>query len=235
MDTILITGGTGGLGATVTLALLDHGYRCLVPYSNIASAQKLRETVAQPRQDRIILFEADLLREEGMQAVDKRAEQYGNLYGLVHLLGGVRSFHPVSRTATEDWDFLMNVNLRSFFLAARLAMMHFERTLRGRIVSIGAMASVKPSAGQSAYGVAKAGVAALTKILADEGRAMNVTANCIAPGIIRTAANLSWASEEETTGWVTPDEIAAMIVYLLGDAAAGVNGSVLHMFGGMNV
>ncbi|MFA6235066.1 MAG: SDR family oxidoreductase, partial [Bacteroidota bacterium] len=129
---------------------------------------------------------------------------------------------------------LINLNLRSLFLFSRLIMGHFRERGIGRIVTIGAMAAVKPAADQAGYGVSKAGVSALTKILADEGRAFGVTANCILPSVIKTGANLSWGSKEEVAKWVTPAEIAATIAYLLAEESSGVNGSDIRLFGKLN-
>jgi NAD(P)-dependent dehydrogenase (short-subunit alcohol dehydrogenase family) len=83
--------------------------------------------------------------------------------------------------------------------------------------------------------VSKAGVSALTKILADEGRAFGVTANCILPSIIKTDANLAWGSEDDAETWISPEEIAASVCYLLSSKASGVNGSDIRLFGGMNI
>ena len=235
MKSVLITGGTGGLGSAVTLRLVSEGFRCIVPYRNEEEAQKLRARVAPQQRDQMFLFQADLVSEDGVTAAFETAAGMGRIYALVHLLGGVRGFQPVSETSMDDWDFLIELNLRSFFLSSRLAMQHFLGAGEGRIVSVGAMASVKPAANQAGYGVAKAGVSALTKILADEGRAMGVTANCILPGIIRTEANLGWGNEDDAKKWVTPEQIAGTIAYLLSEGAAGVNGSDIRLFGGLNV
>jgi NAD(P)-dependent dehydrogenase (short-subunit alcohol dehydrogenase family) len=235
MDNILVTGGSGALGAVVTTTLIREGYGCIVPYRNIESAQQLRARVVPQQRDQLLLIEANMSIPEDVAQVFEAALSFGELYGLVHLIGGIRGFQPVHATPIEEWNDLMTMNLSSFFLSARLAMAIFERAKRGRIVSISAMGGLKPSANQTGYGVSKAGVIALSKILADEGRAFGVTANCIAPGIIRTPANLSWGSVSETASWVSPEEIAAAVVYFLCSEAASVNGSVLQLFGGLNV
>jgi NAD(P)-dependent dehydrogenase (short-subunit alcohol dehydrogenase family) len=235
MKSVLITGGTGGLGSEVTLRLISEGYRCSVPYRSQEEAQNLRARVVPQQRDQLFLFESDLSTETGMQAAFDAAAGMGPLHALVHLMGGVRGFQPIDETSVEDWDFLMNLNLRSYFLATRLAMKHFRESGAGRIVGIGAMASLKPGAKQAGYGVAKAGVSALTKILADEGREFGVTANCIIPSVIYTEANLEWGSEEEAKKWVTPAQIAGTVVYLLGDGAAAVNGSDIRLFAGLNL
>ncbi len=235
MKTVLITGGSGGLGTAVTLRLIEDGYHCVVPYRSVEEAQRLRAHIAPQQRDQLLLLEADLMKDDEVVRVVETASSQNDLHGFVHLLGGIRGFQPIDETSVEDWDFLLSLNLRSLFLFSRLIMKEFRARESGRIVTIGAMASVKPAASQAGYGVAKAGVSALTKILADEGRAFGVTANCILPSIIKTEANLSWGSEEDVPKWVTPGEIASTISHLLHPESAGVNGSEIRLFGQLNI
>lgn len=235
MKSILVTGGTGALGSIVTRRLIGDGYRCVVPYRNEKEAQELRAQLAPQQRDQLFLLEADLLSDDEIERVFDAASAHGELYGFVHLLGGIRGFQSIADTPIEDWDFLMNLNLRPLFLFSRLVMHHFREHGGGRIVTIGAMAAVKPAANQAGDGVSKAGVSALTKILADEGRSFGVTANCILPSVIKTDANLSWGSEEDVAKWVTPAEIAGTIAYLLAEEASGVNGSDIRLFGKLGV
>jgi len=235
MKSILIPGGTGGLGGSVTLRLIHEGYHCIVPYRSTEEAQHLRARLAPQQRDQLLLLEADMSDQAEVGRVFDVAASHTGLYGLVHLVGGIRGFQSIAETSVEDWDDLLNLNLRTLFLSSRLAMKTFTQQGQGRIVTIGAMASAKPAAEQAGYGVAKAGVAALTKILADEGRAFGVTANCILPGIIVTKANLAWGSPEEIPKWTTPEQIAAAVAYLLSDAASAVNGTDMQLFGGLNI
>ncbi|MBN1448478.1 MAG: SDR family NAD(P)-dependent oxidoreductase [Bacteroidetes bacterium] len=235
MKSVLITGGTGGLGSVVTLRLIQEGFHCTVPYRTVEEAQSLRVHLAPQQRDQLFLLEADLLKEDEVDRVFQAAISAHPLHGFVHLLGGIKGFQPIAETSIADWDFLIDLNLRSLFLMSRLAMTYFIEKGYGRIVTIGAMAAVKPAAKQAGYGVAKAGVSALTKILADEGREHGVTANCILPSVIKTEANMEWGSEEDVPKWVTPQEIAGTISHLLGDEAGSVNGSDIRLFGRLNI
>jgi len=235
MKSILVTGGTGGLGTAVVQRLMNEGYRCVIPYHTRDSAQRLINKIPLQQQDRIAFFEADLLTETSVKLLFSSADERSDLFGVIHLVGGIRTFRTISDTTLEDWESLLNLNLLSFFLIARDAMKIFQQRKEGRIISVAAMAAIKPGANHGAYGVAKAGVIALTKILADEGRTNGITANCIAPGIIRTEANERWGSEEEQQTWVSTEEIAGTVTYLLRPEAASVNGSILQLFGGLNL
>lgn len=227
---ILVTGGTGGLGAIVTRGLLDLGYQCVVPYRSETEAEKLLSSLSPSGKERLQLRVVDALHEEGVQTVFKAVDACeARFYALVHLLGGIKPLQEISKTMVEDWDFVHALNVRSYFLFAREAMKRFEKYQEGRIVSIGAKSALQPSAKQSTYGLAKSAVIMLTKIIAEEGKRMGVTANCIAPGIIATPANLEWGSEAEMNSWVTPQEIAEKIFFLISPAAGSVTGSVVEM------
>lgn len=235
MNSVLLPGGSGGLGRVVTLRLIGEGYHCVVPYRNIEEAQQLRAQLAPQQRDQLLLVEADVVDEAEVERVFGIATAQHRFHALVHLLGGIRGWQEVADTGIEDWDALMGLNLRSLFLFARRAATVFRQQGGGRIVTIGAMASAKPSARQAAYGVSKAGVSALTKILADEGRAYGMTANCILPGIIDTEANRSWGAPEDVPRWTPPAHIAGLVAWLLGEDAASVNGSDIQAFGGLNI
>ena len=235
MKSVLITGGTGALGQVVTRRLIDEGYRCIVPYRTDTEAQHLRARIAPQQREQLFLLEADLLRDDEIARVFDAAVTMDALYGFVHLLGGIRGFQSIADTSIEDWDALFQLNLRPLFLFSRLIMAHFRTRGTGRIVTIGAMAAAKPAAKQAGYGVSKAGVAALTKILADEGRDYGVTANCILPSVIDTPANREWGRDEEIPRWVSPEEIAGTIAFLLREDSAGLNGSDIRLFGKLNI
>jgi NAD(P)-dependent dehydrogenase (short-subunit alcohol dehydrogenase family) len=233
MKTLIITGGTGALGAVVTQQLIENSYKCVVPYRKESEAQALRNSISPDKRDQLLLLEANLLGDAEVERVVTTANDFGDFYGLVHLLGGIKSFDTIAETDIADFDFLMNINLRSMFVFSKHVMRILTEKEYGRIIGIASMQGLKPAATHGGYGVAKAGLIALTKILADEGREFGITANAIAPSVIRTAANLEWGSEEEAKTWVTPEEIAANILHLLSAEAASVNGNVLKVFGGV--
>ncbi|MDX9759166.1 MAG: SDR family oxidoreductase [Bacteroidota bacterium] len=235
MKSVLIPGGTGALGHAVTHRLIDEGYRCIVPYRSESEAQRLRAGIVPQQREQLFLLEADLLRDDEVARVFEAAVTIDPLHGFVHLLGGIRGFQTIADTSIEDWDALIQLNLRPLFLFSRLIMSHFRANGFGRIITIGAMAAAKPAAKQAGYGVSKAGVSALTKILADEGRDFGVTANCILPSVIDTPANREWGTDEEIARWVSPEEIAGTISFLLREDAAGVNGSDIRLFGKLNI
>lgn len=235
MNTLIVTGGTGGLGSVVTRKLINDGYSCVVPYRRERHAQELRASLPPDKRNQLLLMESDLLKDENADAVIEASMYHGELYGLVHLLGGFRPLDTIANTDVGDWDFLMELNLRQYFIFSRLVMQKLRERGEGRIVGIASMQALHPGAKHAAYGVSKAGVITLTKILADEGREHGVTANCIAPSVIKTEKNMVWGSEEEQAAWVTPEELAGTIAWLVSPEARSVNGTVVQALGKMGI
>ncbi|HZV12578.1 MAG TPA: SDR family NAD(P)-dependent oxidoreductase [Candidatus Kapabacteria bacterium] len=233
---VVITGGAGGLGIAVTKHFLAHGDAVIVPLYNTQEGDKLLQGIEQRHRARLDATVADVMDEKRVdEFYDSMDKKYGRLDVLVHLVGGIRPWAEVAETKVEDWDFVVNLNLRSTFLNARAAMRIMTRQKTGSIVTVSAMTALKPEARKAAYVTAKAGIIALTRVLADEGRAYNINANAIAPSVIRTAANLEWAQGDEADAWVAPEEIAETIYFLSSPAAHSVNGTVVRTFGKLNI
>lgn len=233
---VVVTGGAGGLGAAVTKLFLAHGDMVVVPLHNAQEGEKLSQNMDPSLRARLDSGVVDIMDEkrvdEFYSGIDKK---YDRLDVLVHLVGGIRPWAEITETKVEDWDFVMSLNLRSTFLNARSAMKIMTRQKSGSIVTVSAMTALKPEARKAAYVTAKAGVIALTQVIADEGRAYGINANAIAPSVIRTAANLEWAQGNEADTWVTPEEVAETIYFLSSPAARSINGTVVRTFGKLNL
>jgi NAD(P)-dependent dehydrogenase (short-subunit alcohol dehydrogenase family) len=157
----------------------------------------------------------------------------GSVDILVNLVGAFAGGRKVQDTSVEEWDAMMQVNLRSVFLCAREYLRLHGTTAYGRIISIAAMPALRPAPGRSAYAVSKAGVVSLTQMLGVELAGSGVTANAIAPGIIDTPANRASMPESDRSGWVTPEAVGEQIVALCSEHACSMNGAVIPMFGGL--
>jgi NAD(P)-dependent dehydrogenase (short-subunit alcohol dehydrogenase family) len=127
----------------------------------------------------------------------------------------------------EDFRFLFELNLASFFISAKQAMLLMPGA--GTIISIGAEPALSPSAKKGGYVAAKAGVIALTSVIAEEGKAVGINANCIVPTVIHTKANEEWGTPDEIPKWTKPEDIAAMCLFLSSEAGKAVNGAVIRM------
>jgi NAD(P)-dependent dehydrogenase (short-subunit alcohol dehydrogenase family) len=148
---------------------------------------------------------------------------------VICTVGGVRKWKPVRGTDLDDFRALLDLNLVSFFLTAREALRSLQEG--GTIISIGAESALNPSANKGAYVASKAGVMALTKAIAKEGKASGITANCIVPTIIRTQANEEWGTPEDVPKWTSPEDIARMCLLLCSEHGRSVTGSLIEMPG----
>lgn len=217
----LVTGATGGLGKTVVRVLLDAG-------STVIAVGRSDESF-----DRKIDFrKADLLDERAVIAlVEDIIKKYGRIDGLANLVGGIYPWSHVTDVDFSVWEKTIALNLTPTFLCGRSAMRQMKTQRSGAIVNIGSQAGLKGSASAGPYGASKAAVINLTQTLADEGKAFNVRANVIIPSTIDTPANRTAMPKADFSRWVTPDEIARSIAFLLSDAAQGITGAVINVPG----
>lgn len=196
MRSLVITGGTGGLGTDV-VARLSRDYRCIV----LGHAQ------------------VDLTNE---QSVRRAFDEAGEIYGLVHLVGGFGG-GSVRETSLETWTKILALNTTAAFLAARGALSHM--TSPGRIVMISSIATLRPKGGSAAYTVAKSALNALVQVLAAEERANGITANAILPDAMATPAMLK--DSADASKLVPLERVSETIAFLLSDAAAGTSGMLI--------
>jgi len=217
--TVLITGGTGGLGPTIVKRLLNDGYRCVVMYRTEDKWQQLQQEVEH---DLLHGVEADMREEDAVQAAVAQARDLGNgLYALVHLAGGFDG-GTVEDTSIETWTTMLHANLTSAFIVARAALPHLKANGAGRIITIGSSEVPKRPAGLAAYTVSKAGLAVLTEVLANELKSTKVTANILLTGSLGTPPMRQSVDDNKL---VSLDRVAATIAFLLSDEAASITGA----------
>lgn len=227
-----MTGGTGGLGSVVTLALAGAGVTCHLTYHREASRRRLEKEedfpAAQVRWHRVDVTDAG---QTGGFYESLDAEQARIDY-LLNLVGGF-DMGAIGETSAEDWDRMFALNARSVFLHCREAAVRMKRQGFGRIINVSAKAALDTPAGMSAYVAAKAAVLAFTKSLAGELRGDGVTVNAILPSVIDTPANREAMPDAKHDRWVRPEPIADAMLFLLSDAASGVSGAALPLYGRM--
>lgn len=226
-QTVMITGAAGGIGANVTAAFLSAGWRVLAVCRSEAQSDKLRAHCTAFG-DSLVVGLADLTREEDVARCVQAASS--SLKAVVHLVGGFSGGNPIEHTSIEIIDEMLARHVRTTFLVLHSVLPVLKRS-GGAIVTVGARAVQHPTANVAAYAAAKSAVASLTQSAAEEGKPFGVRANCILPGIIATPDNLSWGSDDDVQRWTRPDDIASAAVYLCSDAASGINGALLPMFG----
>lgn len=230
---VLVTGGTGELGRAVVARFLSEDRRVAVTYRRAEEWRSLSETHSGAvREGRLSGHEGDLAQEAGaLRAVDQAASAMGGLRALVHLAGGFAGGAPVEALDAGTLRRMLDSNLVSAFWAAKGAIPHLKRSGGGRLVFISSRGAVERYAGASAYAAAKAGLEALVGTLARELRRDGVTANAIRPSIIDTAANHAAMPDADSSGWVGPESVAALIAFLASEAASAVSGAVIPIYG----
>lgn|ERR1041385_1458357 len=229
--TVLITGGTGALGHVVAERFLQEGANVATSYLFENELKYLSERF----RENVFIVRADVTDEEDVAALFQQVvKKYGSVDVLVNIVGGFLPRANIKEVKTKDWDHMMNMNLKSVFLCSREFLISLGSSPYGRVISMAAMPALKPSAGRGPYGVSKAGVIMLTQILGEELKGSGVTANAIAPSMLKTQANMQSMPNEDYSKWVTPEEVAETMLFLCSEKGISINGVCIPMFGGIS-
>ena len=227
----IITGGTGGLGRRVADRLAASGHRLAITYLVPEEAVEVEEAL-HLSEDRLILKRVDCSDGEAVTAFVKDvAARFGGVNVLVALVGGWSGGRDVEETDDVRFERMIDLNLRPSFNAARAAIPYLRDASWGRIVMMGSRAALEPPAGQAMYNVAKAGVVALARSIAEELGDSNVTANVVLPSLIDTPAFREVVPFANYVDWPTPDEIAAVIEFIASPASGVINGAMIPAYG----
>jgi NAD(P)-dependent dehydrogenase (short-subunit alcohol dehydrogenase family) len=216
---VIIAGGRGGLGQTVTPAFANAGARVIVID---------RHATGQP-QAREIGIDADVTDESSVaSAVRQVLDQEGRLDCLVNLVG---SFVPgrLADTSPATWNTMLSLNVTAAYLLSRAVIPHLSTQGNGRIVHIAARAAQDPFPGAAAYIVAKSGLMALIRVLALELAGSGVTINGVLPTTIDTPANRQTMPKADSSKWVKPEAIADLLLFLASDESVSINGALIPL------
>jgi 3-oxoacyl-[acyl-carrier protein] reductase len=235
----LVTGASRGIGAAIALELARKGLKVVGTATTDVGAAKIAEALsAYPGCSGRTL---DVTQSGAGEAlVDAIAKEYGGLQVLVNNAGITRD-NLAMRMKDDEWDAVMEANLKGVFRMSRAVMRTMMKQRFGRIINITSVVGASGNPGQANYAAAKAGVAGMTRALARELGSRNITVNCIAPGFVETDMTASLSEEQQKTllGQIPlghlgkPSDIAHAVAYLASPGASYVTGQELHVNGGM--
>lgn len=226
-QTVLLTGGTGGLGMGVTPKLVAQGASVTVPYRNTAEVDRLKQQMSPEDFSKIQFVLLDLLDET---AVRQLIEDMGRVDVLIHLVGGF-SMGATHEYDYGDWRNDLDLNLNTTFLACKYSLAQMRQQGYGRIVTVGSRGAVEPGAQLAAYCAAKAAVVALTKSIAAETQNTGITANCVLPSVIDTPSNRAAMGDDNADSWVKPSSLGEVICFLASPAAQDIRGAAIPVYG----
>ena len=233
----LVTGATGGIGGAIAKALHAQG-------ANVAlsgtKAERL-EALASELGSRVFVLPCDLRDRPAVAQLPETAEKTLGQVDILVNNAGITHDNLFMRMKDEEWDDVIAVNLTSVFVLTRGILRGMMRRRYGRIVNIASISGVLGNPGQGNYAASKAGLVGMTKSLGREVASRGITANCIAPGFIKTPMTdaltpkqveaIAAAIPTQTFG--KPDDVAAAVVFLASSEAAYITGETVHVNGGM--
>jgi len=240
-QTVIVTGGTRGIGKGIAESFLKAGAKVIVTYStNEAAASQFKQDNSQLAEN-IDVQKLDVTKYEEVEKFFKYVDtKYGGFEVLVNN-AGIRKDSVLAMMKESDWHDVMNVNLTGIFYMCKFAVMNLMRKRYGRIINISSVMERHAFEGQANYAASKAGLIALTKSLSKEVATRGITVNCISPGFIATELiqdlpdklREAYLAKIPVKRFGSPEEVAACVLFLASKEASYVTGSNLEVTGGL--
>jgi 3-oxoacyl-[acyl-carrier protein] reductase len=239
----VVTGGSRGLGRATAILLAERGAKVVVNFHQRQdAADEVVQRIIQAGGEAVAV-QADVGQwGDAQRLVAQTIEHFGQLHILVNNAGTTRDA-LLMRMSEQEWDLVIQTNLKSAFNCSKAAHRHMLKQRYGRIVNITSVAGIAGNAGQTNYAAAKAGMIGFTKSLAKELGSRNITVNAVAPGYIPTELSSSIPPELVAKGMDltplghpgTPQDIAFAVAFLVSDEAQYITGQVLAVDGGLTM
>ena len=228
---VIITGGSGGLGTDVAKAYLKAGATVIVPYIYDEKwAELKKESLSMA--DNLKGYKVNVTNEEDVKIFfENVVKEFKRIDVLINLVGGFLSGISIVDMELNQWNKMMDLNMKSAFLCTKYVLPHMINQKFGKIVNVGSKAGIKGTKNMAAYAAAKAAVINFTESLAAEVKTHNVNANVIVPSIIDTEANRKSMPNADYSTWLKPESIAKVILFLTSEEAKDITGEVLPLTG----
>lgn len=240
-QTAIITGGAQGIGRAIAEALAKEGCRLALVDVNLEGVEKTAREISEAHKVETLALRADVTKlTEAEEMVKKTLDKWGRIDILINN-AGVTKDNLLMRMSEEEWDFVLDINLKGIFLCTRAVVRPMLKARSGRIVNIASVVGQMGNAGQANYSASKGGVIALTKTCAREFASRGVTVNAIAPGFIKTRMTEALSEEQKKKlaeliplGRLgEPEDVANAALFLCLPSSSYMTGQVLAVNGGM--
>ncbi len=240
-EVVLVTGGSRGIGKEIALKYAKNGYNIVLNY--IIDDTDFEGITNEFKQygAEVLWVKADVSNSEQVDEMVKKAiEKFGKIDVLVNN-AGITKDTLLMRMKEEDFDRVININLKGTFLVTKAVIPYMMKQRQGRIISLASVVGVAGNAGQSNYAASKAGIIGFTKSVAKEVASRNIRVNCVAPGFIATdmTSVLSDSVKESINAQIpmkrmgTPEDVANVVYFLGSSDSSYVTGQTIHIDGGM--
>lgn len=237
----IVTGGTRGIGRAIALKLADNGANIVINYRNSDKEAEELKAILEEKGVKVLTVKCDISNfEDSKNLMDKCKEVFRKIDILVNN-AGITKDTLIMRMKEEDFDSVIDVNLKGTFNCAKHASAIMLKQRFGKIINMTSVVGIAGNVGQVNYAASKAGVIGLTKSLAKELGSRGITVNAVAPGFINTdmTASLSEKVKEEASKNIPlkrlgdPEDVANLVGFLASDAANYITGQVINVDGGM--
>lgn len=227
---VLVTGSSGGLGTEVARAFLKAGASIALTYYSSDSLQSLQKICGMTKN--AFLLRGDFTKEDDVKTlVSEAVKRFGKIDVLANVIGGYAAGKPVTAIDEKEWDHMMNINLKTAFLLSKHVVAQMAKQSSGKVIHVSSRSGLRGAGSDAAYVASKSGVIRLVESLSEEVKSKGININCIMPSIIDTEENRKAMPSADHAKWVTPADIAKVILFLASDDARPINGAAIPVYG----